>query len=101
MFELNGLYKSKQFTLKIDDRKFSLFNPMKKEVCCGFITYISSYIKDNKKTKLAITNRQLICSSTNLNIGLIESIYYHNNTVIITYLDKTNNIKTNTLEKVH
>ena len=49
MFELNGLYKSKQFTLKIDDRKFSLFNPMKKEVCCGFITYISSYIKDNKK----------------------------------------------------
>lgn len=100
MFELNGLYKSKQFLLKIDDKQFSFFNSMQKEICRGFITYISSYVKANKKTKLALTNRQLICSNTNQIFGFIELIYYQNNTVTINYSDKDNNIKISILEKV-
>jgi|GEM_PF-1820306 hypothetical protein len=100
MYELNGQYKSEIFFLEIIDNKFSLFNLEKQIICSGFIIYISSDVLKNKKTKLALTSRQMNCPVTNLESGLIDSIYYQNNIITLTYSDHNKDIVSTQLQKI-
>lgn len=100
MYELDGVYKSATFILKISQKNFYLLNNEEQKICAGFITYISSYALANKKTKLALTHRQIICPDNNLACSSIEDIYYQNSTVIISYIDENSKKKSVMLQKI-
>ncbi|HQB32249.1 MAG TPA: hypothetical protein PLI19_02850 [Erysipelotrichaceae bacterium] len=100
MYELNGRYRSESFFLKINDKRFSLSAPIMQYPCHGFITYISSYVIENKKTGLGITCRDLIFSETEHKKGMIEDLYYQNNAITLIYFDENGKRKISVLEKI-
>lgn len=100
MYELDGVYKSEAFILKINQKNFYLLNNKEQEICAGFIIYISSYVLANKKTKLALTNRQIIWPDNSLACGSIKDMYYQNKTITISYIDENKKKKSTLLQKI-
>ncbi|MGI6608276.1 MAG: hypothetical protein ACOX1F_04770 [Erysipelotrichaceae bacterium] len=100
MYELNGIYESETFFLEIENEKFSISDKKKQEVCSGFIVYISSFVLNDKKTKLAVTNRNLVYPETDFQFGTIESLFYQRKNITIDYLNAEDKLITIIFKKI-